>query len=91
MKFPKHFLPIILSVEILIFCFYTMRGSHGILAIMAMREKNHVLEREIQLLKQEIDNLTSEIDNWKNYPFFQEQYAREHLQMSQQGDEIYLI
>lgn len=78
-------------IELGFFGFYAVYGSHGLMAMRDLQEKNNMLEQNIHSREQEISQLKKEIADWQTYPFYREQYAREHLQMAQKDDEVYLI
>jgi len=81
----------ILIAELLVFSWYAVWGSHGIYAMRAMRQHNSGLQQNAAKIKQEIDELKAEIADWQTYPFYQEQYARENLQLSGAQDEVYFL
>lgn len=84
-------LRVIASVEVSIFCIYLIWGAHGMRAIRAMQEKNEALAAQMLQAEHELQTTRSEIQDWKTYPFYKEQYAREHLQMARKDDDVYLI
>lgn len=79
------------AVEITFFAGYLLWGAHGVRAIYALQEKNRALDDKIAHVEEEIKQTRSELDDWNTYPFYKEQYAREHLQMARKDDEVYLI
>jgi len=85
------FLRLIAGIEIVIFAGYLLWGAHGVRAIRALQEKNRILEEQIAQAEEEIKQTRAELDDWNTYPFYKEQYAREHLQMARKDDEVYLL
>ena len=78
-----------LEVSVIMYC--SVYNEHGILAILRLRKENSLLLQEIDGMKQEIAVIRSDIDDWNKHPFYKEQYARDHLQMAREHDEIYLM
>ena len=82
---------LVLSIELFIFGIHAVCGNHGIRVMNCMSAKNALLQQDIVNLRDEVKSLDQDIADWLRYPFFKEQYAREHLQMAKSNDEIFLL
>ena len=87
----KILLRLVITTELLLFLIYLFWGARGVQEICHVRSKNSTLMREVALIQSNIDSLQDAIYDWQRYPYYQEQYAREQLQLAKKHDEIYLI
>ena len=81
----------LVGIEMSVIAYCSVYNEHGILAIVRLRKENSILMQEIDVIKQETFAVQSEISDWNSYPFYKEQYARDHLQMGRDQEEVYLL
>lgn len=82
---------LIMGVQTLFFAGYAIFAKHGILTMRELRATNKQLQRDIASIEEKRDMLKADIADFKTYPFYQEQCAREQLQLGRPDDEIYFM
>ncbi len=87
----KFIFKFLFGLEILIFSLTYLCGSNGIFSLSYLKKENLNLKNEIRNLQVEIQNLELKIRDWNLDSFNSEKVAREQLQLSKKGDQIYLI
>jgi cell division protein FtsB len=55
-----------------------------------MHKDHELLDRDIQTLKDKKNALKEDRQRWHSTDFFIEKYAREHLQLAREKDDIYI-
>jgi cell division protein FtsB len=81
---------IFLGVESIVFAFFYLLGSNGIMALLSLKKDISNVRAHVIALKEDIGSLQSTLALQKEHPFFQEKIAREQLQMARAEEEIYL-
>lgn len=79
------------TIEIVIFMVYLIGGPRGVRSLRILRQQNNELQTRMHSLEEEIQTMHEQAQDWTAYPYYQEQYAREHLQMARKDDEVYLL
>ncbi len=87
----KFIFKFLFGLEILIFSLTYICGSNGIYSLSFLKKDNLNLKNEIKILESEIIDLEKKISEWNLDPFNSEKVAREQLQLSKKGDQIYLL
>lgn len=80
------------SIEIVLFIFFYIFGTHGVQALQHLKQENETLYYENEKIKKEILCLESLCNVDKEYLlFYKEKIARERLQMARPDDIIYYL
>lgn len=66
-------------------------GPYGVLQLKEKRKAIASIEHKIGLMQREIGSLENEITAYQSDSFLREKIAREKLQLTYPGDEVYLI
>lgn len=82
---------IFFSLEIVLFIFFYIFGTHGTRALYYLQEKNVVLRNENESIKAEILKLEYICGTDACSSFYKEKIARERLQMARSDDIIYYL
>lgn len=82
---------IFFSLEIVLFVFFYIFGTHGIRALHYLQEENTLLRDENESFKAEILKLEYICGTDVSSSFYKEKIARERLQMARPGDIIYYL
>jgi cell division protein FtsB len=83
----RIFLRMFFLFEVIVFTFIYLFGTHGMQAVMQLRNENYLLADQVSSLKAAVKELKSSYCVWQSKPFYKEKIAREHLHMAR-GDEI---
>ncbi|MBN1549631.1 septum formation initiator family protein [Candidatus Babeliales bacterium] len=80
---------IFFGIEVVVFIFMYLCGTHGIQARRQLHIENLGLSDKIAAQRIEVAKLECEIDRWKTDSFYKEKLAREHLGLAREGDIVY--
>lgn len=78
-------------VQIVVFAFTYMFGSHGIIAARALKKEIADVQLTIAQNEKEIEQLRTQIRTWQTDDFYIEKLAREELQMARPSEQVYVI
>lgn len=87
----KLIMPLALCAEIGLFAFFYFTSPLGFKALTSLKKDNRELQNSLTLIESNIAQLKNKINEWKKYPWYTEQVARQELQMSYPGEEIFLL
>jgi cell division protein FtsB len=73
----------------LFFIFFTIFGQNGLLKIGDLKKARFILIKEVLALREENDALRKEINGLKEDPFFIEKVAREKLNLVKSNEVVY--
>lgn len=79
----------VLYAEMMILGLLYVWSPHGVQPITRLMNEYQEIEEQVVNLKRDIASLDGEIARWEQDPFYQEQIAREQLQMARKDEVIY--
>lgn len=92
MKAPlAKFAYIVAFLMVVSYAFITLRGPHGVAALMEKRRQIHELEQRNIRLSQEIERKRDHIKRLTDNPGEQELEIRERLKLVNPNDKVYII
>jgi len=89
--YKRTMMKIFFAIEIVFFIGVYLFGGNGLQYLSYLRSENKALFCDVEHLKKEVDALEKQIAEWTSNDFYKEKIAREKLQMSRKGDEIYFL
>jgi cell division protein FtsB len=90
MEVKKIALRVFFVSEIAVFLFFYFLGSQGLSKLLAYKQQNQLLQKDIEALEKEVSTLRVSLAEWQALPFYKEKFAREELQMAYPHEELYL-
>jgi cell division protein FtsB len=92
MKVPfAKFAYVVAFLIVVSYAFITLRGPHGVAALMEKRAQIHQLEQRNIRLNQEIERKREHIKRLSDNPGEQELEIRERLKLVNPNDKVYII
>lgn len=82
---------IVLFLEFCAYAGFYLFGTHGLLAISALKKECALKERTVARLRESNEAVRNELEDWKQYPFYRERFARERLHMAFPTDEVFVF
>jgi cell division protein FtsB len=92
MKAPlAKFAYVVAFLMVVCYAFVTLRGPHGVAALMEKRRQIHELEQQNVRLDQEIERKRDHIKRLTDNPGEQELEIRERLKLVNPNDKVFII
>lgn len=89
MRWVYRMIHYVLYAEMMIFGLLYVWSPNGVQPITHLMHEYKEIEEQVINLKRDIASLDGEIASWEHDPFYQEQIAREQLQMARKDEVIY--